>query len=95
MTKPWKNILEIYFWLWFDEAINGVIPNDKPIQNNKINPNIELDNETAASWLTPSLPTMILSTTPTVICPNWLSIIGNERNKFFFICKLIFIRVQI
>ena len=61
----------------------------------KINPNNELDNETAANWVTPILPTIILSTTPTVICPNWLSIIGNERNKFFLIWEPIFIRLQI
>ena len=58
---------ETYFFPLFDDDISGVIPYDKPIQKSRMKENMDVANETAASWDTETFPIIRLSKTPTVI----------------------------
>ena len=67
------------------------MPYERPMQKSKMNAKIDVASETAASWDTDTFPIIKLSKTPTVMWPNWLIIIGNERDKFFNKWSLSFI----
>ena len=58
---------ETYFFPLSDDDISGVIPYDKPIQKSRMKENMDVANETAASWDTETFPIIRLSKTPTVI----------------------------
>ena len=58
---------ETYFFPLSDDDISGVIPYDKPIQKSRMKENMDVANETAASWDTETFPIIRLSKTPTVM----------------------------
>ena len=64
---PLYNMDETYFFSLSDDDISGVIPYDKPIQKSRMKENMDVANETAASWDTETFPIIRLSKTPTVI----------------------------